>query len=566
MATENQSASDAMTMADRANTPEVTLKVQMSTAATSDLNAKPRSTAGKRALFTLMAIVMTFISLAVAVNYKVVAINLSATQFAAETLIVIGFAIWIALALSYAMIKHLSRQRKELSYRARHDPLTGMLNREHFYECLADILKETGGNSSAWSLLVLDLDRFKEVNDTLSHRFGDELLQTIAARIAEASPDAELRSRLGGDEFAILAREDGHGAVMVARQIQSMLETPIILDKIEIDIHSSIGIASYPEDLVTAHEFFRRAEVAMYHSKRRGMGLAVYSTVLDPYNKRRLALLGELRGAIEDQQLLLHYQPKVDLTMNRTLGVEALLRWKHPEHGLISPGEFIQLAEQSDLIRNLTYWVMDEALYQCHIWRQMGYMLNVAVNLSPRNLHDPGLPVKLGGLLAKWAVPADSLTLEITENAIMFDPERALKILVRLHDMGIHLSIDDFGTGYSSLVYLKKLPVSQIKVDCSFVMNMIQDPDDAVIVQSTIDLGHNLECQVVAEGVENIETLERLRGLGCDQAQGYCLSRPLPADDITSWFAQSQWGAPMVRGTPVVPRGPLDPPPQQAFS
>ena len=559
MASEQQSASAPIKIADSANTAEASLKVQMSNAATSDLNAKPRSTLGKLTLFTLLAIVMVSILLAIVINDKAVVINLSATQFAAETLIVIGIAIWIALALSYAMIKRLNRQRTELSYWAQHDTLSGMLNREHFLERLADILKETEGNSSAWSLLILDLDRFKEVNDTLSHRFGDELLQQIAARIIEASPDAELHSRLGGDEFAILSREDGHSAVMVARQIQSMLEAPIILDKIEVDIHSSIGIASYPDDPVTAHEFFRRAEVAMYHSKRRGMGLTVYSTALDPYNKRRLALLGELRGAIENQQLLLHYQPKVDLTMNRTLGVEALLRWKHPEHGLISPGEFIQLAEQSDLIRNLTYWVMDEALYQCHVWRQMGYTLNVAVNLSPRNLHDSGLPVKLGGLLAKWAVPAGSLTLEITENAIMFDPERALKILVRLHDMGIHLSIDDFGTGYSSLVYLKKLPVSQIKVDCSFVMNMIQDPDDAVIVQSTIDLGHNLECQVVAEGVENIETLEQLRGLGCDQAQGYYLSRPLPADDITSWLGQSQWGAPLARGT-------LDPPPQQAFS
>lgn len=565
-AAENPSASAAITTADRVNTPEVIQKVQMSTTATTDLNAIPRSTVVKRALFSLTAIVMGSMLLVIVVDYTIATLNVSATQFAAEALIVIGMTIWMALALSHAMIKQLGRQRKELAYRVRYDALTGMLNREHFHERLTNILKETDGGSSAWSLLILDLDRFKEVNDTLGHRFGDELLQKIASRIIEASPDAELRGRLGGDEFAILSRDDGHNAVMMARQIQSMLETPIVLDKIEIDIHSSIGIASYPDNPVTAYEFFRRAEVAMYHSKRRGMGLTVYSTALDPYNKRRLALLGELRGAIENQQLLLHYQPKVDLTVYRTLGVEALLRWKHPEHGLISPGEFIQLAEQSDLIRNLTYWVMDEALYQCHVWRQMGYTLNVAVNLSPRNLHDPGLPVKLGGLLAKWAVPADSLTLEITENAIMFDPERALKILVRLHDMGIHLSIDDFGTGYSSLVYLKRLPVSQIKVDCSFVMNMINDPDDAVIVQSTIDLGHNLDCQVVAEGVENIETLERLKGLGCDQVQGYYLSRPLPAADITTWLAQSQWGVSPTGDTTMTPRGPLDLPPQQAYS
>lgn len=503
---------------------------------------------------------------AIAINYRIIEINLSATQFAAEALLVIGIAIWIALALSYTMVKQLARQRKELSYWAQHDTLTGMLNRDHFHERLADILDEKDGIKGSFSLLILDLDRFKEVNDTLSHRFGDELLQQIASRITEATPDAELRCRLGGDEFAILSRADGPSAVMAARQIQSMLEVPIILDKIEIDIHTSIGIAPFPEVPVTAHEFFRRAEVAMYHAKRHGMGLTVYSTALDPYNKRRLSLLGELRGAIENQQLVLHYQPKVDLITNRTLSVEALLRWKHPQHGIISPGEFIQLAEQSDLIRNLTYWVMDEALYQCHTWRQMGYTLNVAVNLSPRNLHDPGLPMKVGGLLAKWAVPAGCLTLEITENAIMFDPERAMKILARLHDMGIHLSIDDFGTGYSSLIYLKKLPVSQIKVDRSFVINMAHDEDDAVIVQSTIDLGHNLDCQVVAEGVENIETLERLRTLGCDQAQGYYLSCPLPADDITSWFIQSNWGISVVRSAPLAPRGPHELPPQQAFS
>jgi len=503
---------------------------------------------------------------AIAVNYKVIEINLSATHFAAEALLVVGIAIWIALALSYTMIKQLARQRKELAYWAQHDTLTGMLNRDHFHERLAAILENSEESNTSFSLLIMDLDRFKEVNDTLSHRFGDELLQHIASRIIEATPDAELRCRLGGDEFAILSRSDGSSAVMAARHIQSMLEDPIILDKIEIDIHTSIGIASFPEEAVTAHEFFRRAEVAMYHSKRRGMGLTVYATALDPYNMRRLTLLGELRGAIENQQLLLHYQPKVELATNRTLGVEALLRWKHPQHGIISPGEFIQLAEQSDLIRNMTYWVMDEALYQCHAWRQMGYTLNVAVNLSPRNLHDPGLPIKVAGLLAKWAVPAGCLTLEITENAIMFDPERALSILVRLHDMGIHLSIDDFGTGYSSLIYLKKLPVSQIKVDRSFVMNMTHDEDDAVIVESTIDLGHNLGCQVVAEGVENIETLERLRTLGCDQAQGYYLSHPLSADDLTSWFTQSDWGISVVRSTPLAPRGPHELPPQQAYS
>ena len=550
-----------MTTVDKVQTPAANPKVRRATMASTPLDGDTPDQEWKHLPILLGCLVAGCLLFAVALYRLFVDPRFSVTHFAAGILLVTGISIWLALALSYTMIKRFNRQRRELSYWAQHDTLTGMLNRDHFLEQLAQLLENSHGDGGAFSLLVMDLDRFKEVNDTLGHLLGDELLEQVAARLIEASPDAVLRCRLSGDEFAILSRSDGPNAMMAARQIQHMLESPVILDKIEVDIHISIGIASFPDTPITAHEFLRRAGVAMYHSKQRGMGLTVFSTALDPNNKRRLLLLGELRGAIENQQLRLYYQPKIDLTTNHTLGVEALLRWQHPQHGMIAPGEFIHLAEQSELIRNLTYWVVDEALYQCHIWRQMGCNLNVAVNLSPRNLHDPGLPMKIGGLLAKWAVPAECLTLEITENAIMFDPERALNILERLHDMGIHLSIDDFGTGYSSLIYLKKLPVAQIKVDRSFVMNMTHNDDDAVIVESTIGLGHNLDCQVVAEGVENIETLERLRALGCDQVQGYYLSRPLSADDITCWFTQSDWGIPPLRtqdnrGTP----------PQRAFS
>lgn len=501
-----------------------------------------------------------------AINYGVVRFDSGGAQLAAAALLITGMALWIALAFSYSTIKQLNNQKTELAYRTQHDVLTGMVNRDRFHERLAELVKEGEVEKSPFSLIIMDLDRFREVNDTLSHRFGDELLRQVASRITDATPDALIRCRLGGDEFAILSGVDAHNAATAARRIQGALETPITLDNIEIDIRSSIGIASFPDHSVAAYELFRRAEVAMYHAKRRSMGFTLYSAALDPYNVRRLTLLGELRNAIENKQLHLHYQPKVDLSLNRTVGVEALLRWKHPKHDFIPPGEFIPLAEQSDLIRNLTHWVIDEALLQYHAWRQMGYSLNVAVNLSPRNLHDPGLPVKVAGLLAKWAVPASNITLELTENAIMIDPERAFKILMRLHNMGIHLSIDDFGTGYSSLVYLKKLPVSQIKVDRSFVMEMIRDDDDAVIVQSTIDLGHNLGRQVVAEGVENKETLERLKALGCDQVQGYYLSRPLPAEDITAWFAQSNWGMPQTKNAVDVSQSAQAVSPRQAFS
>ena len=423
------------------------------------------------------------------------------------------------------------------------DSLTGFANRTHLRERLTTLVNLNRASNTPFALLLMDLDRFKEINNTLGHHVGDQLLQQVASRIEEITPNADIRARLGGDEFAILLLDtDSHAALVTARKIQSSLEIPVTLNNMEIDIRASIGIALFPDHGDSAEVLFRHAEVAMYNAKQRSMTLTTYTADLDSYNLRRLALLGELRTAIEHKQMLLHYQPKVDLMSNRTVGVEALVRWNHPQHGLIPPGEFITLAEQSDVIRNLTYWVIDEALLQCHAWRQMGYTLNVAVNLSARNLHDPGLPAKVAGLLAKWAIPASFITLEITENAIMIDPERALKILMRLHGMGIHLSIDDFGTGYSSLIYLKKLPVTQIKVDRSFVIDMTHDDDDAVIVRSTIDLGHHMDCQVVAEGVEDKETLERLRVLGCDHAQGYYLSRPLPADAITAWFGESHWG------------------------
>lgn len=496
----------------------------------------------KHLLISFIGAVTGSIILFVTINAGGVEFEMQGTQLLAAALLIVGLAIWIALALSYVFFLQISRRKSESTGGSGHDALTGLSNRECFHERLAELVQQGKAQNFSLSLLIMDLDRFKEVNDTLSHRTGDELLQQVASRIVEVTPDAVTRCRLGGDEFAILLRAEEHSAMIAAKKIQSALEIPILLDDIEIEIRASIGIALFPDHGVTDHELFRRAEVAMYNAKRHALGSAVYSSELDPYNVRRLTLLGELRSAMENQQLLLHYQPKIDLTTNRAVGVEALLRWKHPQHGLIPPGEFIPIAEQSDLIHNLTYWVMDEALLQCHVWRQMGYTLNVALNLSPRNLHNPGFPIKVGGLLAKWAVPASGITLEITENAIMIDPERALKILLRLNHMGVNLSIDDFGTGYSSLLYLKRLPVSQIKVDRSFVMDMTHDNDDAIIVQSTIDLGHNMNCQVVAEGVENKETLERLRRMGCDQIQGYYLSRPLPADEITAWFAHSNWG------------------------
>ena len=465
------------------------------------------------------------------------------TQLLISAALILCLAVWGALLITKLITKRLNKQHDTLVHQATHDGLTGLANRDRLQRRLSELTTDKQGGPDTLALLVMDLDRFKEINDTLGHHLGDEVLKEVAIRLQKTLPKADATVRTGGDEYAILLSDtDAQAAVAAARQIQDAVNRPINLDGIDITPHTSIGIALYPEHGAEPGTLIRRAEVAMYNAKRRGLDHIIYAQELDPYNVRQLSLAGELRNAIDNNQLILYYQPKADLHSQTTTGVEALLRWKHPVHGFVPPGDFIQLAEQSDLIRRITYWVIDEALLQCRAWRQMGISLNVAVNLSPRNLHDPGLTAKIAGLLAKWSVPAEQLTLEITENAIMIDPERALNILTRLNGMGIQISIDDFGTGYSSLVYLKKLPVNQIKIDRSFVMDMTSDENDAIIVRSTIDLGHNMGCHVVAEGVEDKDTLECLKALGCDHAQGYYLSRPLPADELTTWLTQSSWG------------------------
>ena len=449
-------------------------------------------------------------------------------------------AIWGAIFHSKLIAQRLGQQHAQWNYQAEHDKLTGLANREHLLQRISQLTRNSATPCPPLALLVMDLDRFKEVNDTLGHNVGDEVLKQVAVHLQQALPQAEVIARLGGDEFALLlAGAELHAAVSATQQVQVALTPVVKVKDIQINMQASIGVALFPAHGEDPNVLIRCAEVAMYNAKQNGLSHVIYAQDLDPYNMRRLMLMSDLRRAIPEQQLVLFYQPKVDLRTDRTVGVEALLRWKHPTQGFIAPNDFIPLAEQSDLIRPLTYWVIDEALLQCRAWRQMGIQLDVAVNLSARNLHDPGLPAKVAGLLAKWSIPPVQLTLEITENAIMIDPDRALRILERLHNMGIKLSIDDFGTGYSSLVYLKKLPVTQIKIDRSFVMDMIKDENDAIIVRSTIDLGHNLGCQIVAEGVESKEILQHLKALNCDYGQGYYLSRPVPSDELISWLSQS---------------------------
>lgn len=466
----------------------------------------------------------------------------AATELLVTACVVLLLAVAAAVLLSRRLRGSLDEQRAHRAYHAERDQLTGLANRCSLYQRLSGLVHDTKTPCPPLALLIMNLDRFREINDTLGHDVGDEVLKQVAAHLRQALPQAEITARLSSDEFAVLLRgADLHAALAVAQQVQVALTPVVNICDIEINMQANVGIALFPQHGRDANVLIRCAEVAMYNAKRQGLTPVIYSQDCDPFNMRRLMLMSDLRHAIHDRQLVLYYQPKVDLRTHRTMGVEALLRWRHPVHGLIPPDDFIPFAEQSDLIRQITYWVIDEALLQCRAWRQAGIVLDVAVNLSARNLHDPGLPVKVAGLLAKWSVPVSQLTFEITENAIMLDPERALKILERLHSMGARLSIDDFGTGYSSLVYLKRLPVTQIKIDRSFVTDMISDENDAIIVRSTIDLAHNLGCHIVAEGVETLEILQQLKLLGCDCAQGYYLSRPLPAEELTAWLSQSAW-------------------------
>ena len=389
------------------------------------------------------------------------------------------------------------------------------------------------------ALLVVDLDRFNEINDTLGHKNGDLVLRAVGVRLLEGLRKSDTVARLAGDRFAVMLPMTGvEGSIEAAQKIAKRLEEPFFLEELALDVEVSVGISLFPDHGEEAELLIRRADVAISLARQSGNGYAVYVSERDQHSTRRLALLGQLRQAIETGQLILYYQPKIDLRSGRVIGVEALVRWIHPEFGLIPPDEFIAPAEKSGLIRPLTLWVVEAALRQCRAWREEGRAFSVSVNVSARNLLDSQFPDQVAGLLQTHGVSPSQLELEITESAIMADPSKALEILRRFNQTGISLSIDDFGTGYSSLGYLRKLPVDTIKIDKSFVKNMTMDENDAMIVRSTIDLGHHLGLKVIAEGVENQEIWNHLVLVGCDAAQGYHISRPIPAAEMGRWLAE----------------------------
>jgi len=453
--------------------------------------------------------------------------------------IVVDGAVVGVYGIAKDVTAHTAAQRA-LRHQATHDALTDLPNRAQ----LRDRLARAWAAGTPPALLLLDLDGFKDVNDTFGHDQGDALLREVARRLRGAVRRGDTVARLGGDEFAVaLPGADAAGAERVARAIRTALDAPFQVGSHVLPIDASVGIALAPAsaDGAALDTLLRHADVAMYAAKRGRLGQQVYDPALDTYSPERLGLIAELRAAIAAGALTLHYQPQVDVRSGRVRGVEALVRWPHPERGLILPDEFIALAEQTGLMAPLTDWVLGEAIRQCGVWRRAGLALTVSVNLSAWNLHDPTLPDRLTEILRASAVLATSLRLEVTETTLMADPQRALAVLTRLSALGVGLAVDDFGAGYSSLAYLKKLPVDELKIDKGFVRELAMDATDAAIVASTVALGHALGLRVVAEGIEDRATWDALAGMGCDVAQGYYLSRPLPSDALARWLREAPW-------------------------
>ena len=441
------------------------------------------------------------------------------------------------------MRQGIATREAKISELAFRDQLTALPNRQLFTDRLDQAIRAAKRDGQEFSVLLLDLDRFKEVNDILGHEVGDRLLQEIARRLQEAlMRDSDTVARLGGDEFAaLLPGAAAAGAQFIARRLLDVLEEPLTLGEQKLIAGGSIGLSTYPVHGEEASILLRHADMAMYVAKRNRSGFAVFDTDTEQHNQEHLSLMAELRHALEHQELVLYYQPKVGLADGSLSQVEALIRWRHPLRGLVPPGEFIPYAENTGYVREITRWALEAALKQRRLWQAAGLPLTISVNVSARDLMNTSLPDNIAELLARYGAEPHWLALEITESTIMGDPQRALGVLERLHGMGLKLSVDDFGTGYSSLAYLKKLPVSELKIDMSFVLNMDKDRDDATIVRSTVDLGHNMGLQVVAEGVETEAAWDMLREMGCDLAQGYHVSRPLDAAALESWIAASPW-------------------------
>jgi diguanylate cyclase (GGDEF)-like protein len=465
-----------------------------------------------------------------------------------QTLPIVTGVVLVALVLGlligiYALLQdNAERLRAEaaLEHQARHDSLTGLPNRLLFLQRLAEVFDPSSGVPKEAAILMLDLNRFKEVNDTLGHQFGDVLLQRASERLHDALRPTDTLSRLGGDEFAVLLTGTGaEGAERAAQKLLRALELPFDVAGHRIEIGASIGIVCIPEHGADPATVLRRADVAMYAAKSVGGQYRVYANELDAESPSRLGLASELRGAIDREELRVYFQPRVDMRTGAIAGAEALVRWQHPQRGQVPPDEFIPLAEQTGLIKPLTKLVLHAALDEARRWRATGFRVPVAVNLSMRNLQDRDLVATIDGLLGETDAADGLLDVELTETAVMADIPQSLETLGQLRAMGVTIAIDDFGTGYSSLAYLKRLPVGQIKIDRGFVTDLVRSAEDAAVVKAIIDLGHSLGHTVVAEGVEDQATWDWLAEAGCDEAQGYLICRPVPPPEFARWLRLS---------------------------
>lgn len=430
-------------------------------------------------------------------------------------------------------------QARALEQQAKHDSLTGLPNRFLFYD---KARVQLACKDNFGSIALLDLDGFKEINDTLGHQSGDRLLRAIGQRLNALVPENGVLARLGGDEFAILCSQVSREEMSrYAETLFKALQQPFPVGDIKLQVSGSLGIACYPDNGADIGTLMRCADVAMYVAKHQHCRYRFYDRQLDRHTPERLMMMTELRAAVHNNQLVLHYQPKIDLKTGHWVAVEALVRWQHPRRGMIMPNEFIPLAEMTDVISSLTIWVISESLRQWHLWHRAGLYLRICVNLSMRNLQDEDLPVKLADLLQNHSVAHDCLELELTESALLADPERAFEVVTRISEMGVTFAIDDFGTGFSSLSYLRRLPARSLKVDLSFVRGMQHHAEDAAIVRSTIQLAHNLDMEAIAEGVEDQETLDSLRSLGADLAQGFYIGKPMDASALNEWAERCPW-------------------------
>ncbi len=475
-------------------------------------------------------------------SYAPIAAAIGSDERMIALLVALGLALlWAVLFRIVASAsRRLRGQAEENDRLARYDQLTGLPNRTLFSESLTQALHEQHANGDELAVLLLDLSGFKQINDTLGHDAGDTVLLEVGRRLRAELDRGLVVARLGNDEYAVFQPhvEGQAGALETAASIRATMEEPVALDGAAVNIEASIGIALAPDHASDAETLVRRADMALAHASAYRNVVEVYSAESNHFEGARLKLLGQVRPALERREFVLFYQPKIDLASGRVTGVEALLRWRHPQRGMLAPLEFMPVIEQTALIDAMTRYVIDEALGQLAAWRRVGLELSMAVNLSAHNLHDPALPTHVESLLRAHATPERALTVEVTESAAMSDTDRAVRNLSALRGLGVGVSIDDFGNGNASIAYLARLPATELKIDRSLVTRMCESPRDEAIVRTTVDLARHLDLAVVAEGIETAEVAERLAAIGCASGQGYFISRPLPHDELVVWLKE----------------------------